>query len=188
MGLDFLGFLRPIRGFSMGYRQSKSKNSTPKMEPAGLRMDGPGGAPFPGVDSIFSSLCGAISGTPVLAILFRPSLSLRGESPGRGDFKDRAGERQERFRKAREGRKTPSKSFLSLPFSAPNPTPSRGCPRSRLINFFLAPSSRPNRRSRRPSLAGGRVGVRTKIERILRPVEKFVERLGSTLPGDSHSA
>jgi len=25
MGLDFLGFLRPIRGFSMGYEQSKLK-------------------------------------------------------------------------------------------------------------------------------------------------------------------
>src|SRR5271169_1776562 len=30
MGLDFLGFFRPIRGFSMGYGKSKSKNGTPK--------------------------------------------------------------------------------------------------------------------------------------------------------------
>src|SRR5271165_6562414 len=78
---------------------------------------------------------------------------------GRGDFKDRAGERRERFRNAREGRKTPSKSFLCLPFSSPNPTSSRGYPRSRLINSFSRALLPPEPRSRRPSLAGGWVAV-----------------------------
>ena len=119
----------------------------------------PKAIPFPGADSIFSSLCGAISG-PSDFVPTPPRARAWGVSGrGGGDFKDRAGERQERFRNAREGRKTPSKSFLSLPFSSPNPTSSRGCPRSRLINFFLAPSSRPNRRPRRPSLAGGRLAL-----------------------------
>ena len=115
MGLDFLGFLRPIRGFSMGYRQSKSKNSTPKMEPAGLRMDGPGGVPFPGVDLIFSSLCGAISGTPVLAILFRPSLSPRGEFLGAAISKiAQASVRNASGRRVKVAKRLPKASFPFL--------------------------------------------------------------------------
>ena len=86
--------------------------------------------------------------------------------PGRG-FKDRAGERAERFLNVRDSLKMLSKSFRFFPFLSAKLAFSRGCARSRPKKFFLAPSFRQNGRSRRPLVTPTRQRFRTSSRSVL---------------------